>query len=446
MRTIKYGTPRDLADEMYSALRQATTKATHSILNELFEVMFFASLKTEETQPGYFDIVYLDPTKPDPRPPKRIMANRFTFVPFESPIKFTVTNLLKLMNASDPRTSSLVVYPDSESKLYIWGLVDQGNRVYEYFNLESTSCPQRPGFFQATVVGPGHLISWKNNKKVAELRVDTLVTKDVDVIADGPIRDRLNPGIHKHLQAVKMEVGEELFAYRGFWPSSLSDNWLRTLCRLLLRIQRYHHGGAVLISNNTSPLDLNIKYQLHYERLREALRRMGKCQIELCLASDQVIELVERNDDTVPMDWYLDETVLSNELQDLDQELASSIWFTSLLSRVDGLILLDEELVVKGFGVEIMTREEPLKVRLAQSRFANKNSRSRSLDYKHFGTRHRSMMRYCYKFPDCVGFVVSQDGDVRAMTRVGPNLILWDNIKLQRPEFMRRPHLRSSAD
>jgi hypothetical protein len=41
------------------------------------------------------------------------------------------------------------------------------------------------------------------------------------------------------------------------------------------------------------------------------------------------------------------------------------------------------------------------------------------------------MMRYCYKHPGSVGFVVSQDGDVRALTRVGEAVIMWDNIRLQ---------------
>jgi hypothetical protein len=40
------------------------------------------------------------------------------------------------------------------------------------------------------------------------------------------------------------------------------------------------------------------------------------------------------------------------------------------------------------------------------------------------------MMRYCFAHPKSVGFVVSQDGEIRAMTRVGNRLIMWENLKV----------------
>ena len=46
------------------------------------------------------------------------------------------------------------------------------------------------------------------------------------------------------------------------------------------------------------------------------------------------------------------------------------------------------------------------------------------------------MMRYCAKFPNSVGFVISQDGDVRAITKVGERLVLWDNVRLQLHDWL----------
>ena len=34
-----------------------------------------------------------------------------------------------------------------------------------------------------------------------------------------------------------------------------------------------------------------------------------------------------------------------------------------------------------------------------------------------------------------MGFVISQDGDVRVMTKVDERLIIWENIQLQLPEI-----------
>jgi hypothetical protein len=111
-------------------------------------------------------------------------------------------------------------------------------------------------------------------------------------------------------------------------------------------------------------------------------------------------------------------------------ELDGTIWFISLLTRVDGLVLMNPKLEVKGFGVEIIHSSEPSTVFLSGNRNGTKKG-LKKVDYIHYGTRHRSMMRYCTYIPGSIGFLISQDGDVRVMTQVGGKLVVWDNIKLQ---------------
>ena len=90
---------------------------------------------------------------------------------------------------------------------------------------------------------------------------------------------------------------------------------------------------------------------------------------------------------------------------------------------------------MKGFGVEILKQSLPPRVLRATTASASLRSR-RYADYHSFGTRHRSMMRYCYAVPGSVGFVISQDGEIRAMTRVGDDLVFWDSIRLQFDQFI----------
>lgn len=141
--------------------------------------------------------------------------------------------------------------------------------------------------------------------------------------------------------------------------------------------------------------------------------------------------------DDLPLDLYFDETIFNGDLENSRSELDGTLWFISLLSRVDGLVLMGPTLDVKGFGVEITVREEPKLIYAASNRSATKGG-LRKVDYNHYGTRHRSMMRYCATVPGSIGFVVSQDGDVRIMTNVGRRLVVWENIKLQLPDFVRR--------
>lgn len=80
--------------------------------------------------------------------------------------------------------------------------------------------------------------------------------------------------------------------------------------------------------------------------------------------------------------------------------------------------------------MEITCRKDPPNVFAAGDERASK-SKLRKFDFTQLGTRHRSMMRYCYSNPGSLGFVISQDGDVRAITRLGSKLVLWENIRLQ---------------
>ena len=104
----------------------------------------------------------------------------------------------------------------------------------------------------------------------------------------------------------------------------------------------------------------------------------------------------------------------------------------SLLTRVDGLVLLDLDLAVRGFGVEITATGPPPALWSARDAAGEVLD---PLEYERYGTRHRSMFRYCAAAPGSVGFVVSQDGAVRAVTALERGVVVWEDIKVQQYEF-----------
>lgn len=344
---------------------------------------------------------------------------------------FTVSNIVKLAKASDPRTSSFAVYHDKNGKLFIWGMVDQGNTYHEFVNLDCSGGWSRPGVFQAHVVGVGHIVILRELEKLAELKQDLLIGGSTNVLRNGPVLEKLKPGISAFIAEVRKKVGDDkLFKD---WQTELSRDWLSSFCRILLRVQNFHHGGAILITPDSK--DLNLKYQINYRRLNLEMQSLCHAQIKNSAASNELMEIVQRHEESVPADRYLDENISDGDKEDCEKALASIIWFISLLTRVDGCVLLNPNLEVRAFGVEIITDERPKDVFISKT--AKPSLRNlRRIDYNHFGTRHRSMMRYCAKFPNSVGFVISQDGDVRAITKVGDKLIMWDNVRLQLHDWL----------
>ncbi|MGA3149913.1 MAG: hypothetical protein ABSF33_20940, partial [Acidimicrobiales bacterium] len=106
----------------------------------------------------------------------------------------------------------------------------------------------------------------------------------------------------------------------------------------------------------------------------------------------------------------------------------------------------DDNLTLHGFGTEILTGETPDTIWFAGNPSGSAAKRS-PCEYERFGTRHRSMMRYCASHPESIGFVVSQDGAVRAISAVDGEVTVWDNISLlfeRRP--IRRPQLIQTTE
>ena len=228
-------------------------------------------------------------------------------------------------------------------------------------------------------------------------------------------------------EKVRRRVGRSLYDERGHWNESLEDSWISALCRILIGIHRYQHGGAVLLSDDSG--GLNPKYSLEYRRLADALFQESVISIRHTSFSDVIHEkYLDREEGEIPTDLYLDETVSGNDLGETINELTGCVRFLASLSRVDGLIWLDSQLHLKAFGVEITGGNDPGQVFLALNSQATK---TKELNLNQYGTRHRSMLRYCAAHPNSVGFVVSQDGDVRAITRSGDRVLLWDNVRIQ---------------
>jgi hypothetical protein len=104
----------------------------------------------------------------------------------------------------------------------------------------------------------GELTVYVGDQVVAILRQDRLITRLPDALWRGPLHAKLMPYIREYQNAVKLAFGTALYKSYGRWfdgtdeeqsrghldwSEPLKDTWLGTLCRILLEIQRYRHGG-----------------------------------------------------------------------------------------------------------------------------------------------------------------------------------------------------------
>lgn len=423
--------PQDLATLVARNLAGAGAGVPERVLADLFEVMYFASLKTEEAEPVLCTLTYIDPDDPDPSPPSRIVTDRWSYIPFEHRVALQISTLAKVAAAIDPTAASLAVYADRQGQLFIWGMIDQSLQEGDPLATEMGDL-DRPGLFQASITGVGDIVVYRGQRFVGGLNQHLLVPQYHDVLRSGPIHRILYTYIYSYVSSVMGVVREKGFGQQERWDERLVETWLGALSRVLLDIQRFRHGGGVLLGPLGAFEHLNAKYKIYYTRLQVALQKYAEKRMIEASVDDEILRrYLEPMADAIPVQHYLDKLIYGLELQESRDEIAGCIRFVASLSRVDGVVAIDNNLVVRGFGVEIAAGEAPAEVYIAGDAQGSEE-RLRPVDFNHFGTRHRSIMRYCYQHEGTIGFGISQDGDIRAMICLGRRLVLWENIKVRR--------------
>jgi len=117
---------------------------------------------------------------------------------------------------------------------------------------------------------------------------------------------------------------------------------------------------------------------------------------------------------------------IDSEIEDNKRAIKDSIKLISSLSGVDGAIIMTDKLRLLCFGGEVKVDSPTLKeIKRAENISGEKGS---NIPIESFGTRHRSAFRFCSSYEDAMAIVISQDGGVKAVKRVGSELILWPDI------------------
>lgn len=167
--------PADLAKHVHLQLSGRGLKPpSATTLTKLFETLYFASLKREESQPISCRIAFVDRKNPDPDPPGRIVADRWQCCPLAQDVPLDVRSLVKLSSAVDPWASTLAVDVTSGGELRIWGLIDQSVHYSTYMVKEAESGSQMPGLFQAIIQGAADIAVYDTYTLLGSLSQDVL--------------------------------------------------------------------------------------------------------------------------------------------------------------------------------------------------------------------------------------------------------------------------------
>jgi hypothetical protein len=391
------------------------------VIGNVLRVMYMTSLKTEESQPLRSCVVYLDPKAKFEGGVRS--ADTWCAFPLAEPVPLDVRHLAKVSQSADPGAIVLAVFPDEKGKLFIWGFVDQvAVHSLRFATWETNRAQATPGVFHVTVNGVGDITAYRGMSILAALKQDALVERYDAVFDKGPV--------YGYLKALTLQYIPQVQSRFSSLPEEAAGGTfllhLRTaLARILLSVQKYRHGCALLITGDTAP-NLNVKHRILYDRLPQALVNFSSQAIREGAVNDKVYDQLLPAGKSVPLKVFKEYARADFSVRECQSEMAGCVKFIASLSRVDGLVLLDRGLGIHGFGVEIVDVPEIATLYLAED---EGGEALREVAATEYGTRHRSMFRYCNAHQDSLGFVVSQDGLIRAIMSVGGKLIMWENVQ-----------------
>lgn len=431
----KHDQPSDLAIHVYNTLKKQRKYQEdlpdEAIVIELFECLFYASMQTEEGQLIQCTATFFNPNELERELCDDDTLDHWEFTAFNEPIRLTVKSLVKLSQAADPWSSSLAVYCDEQDNLMIYGLIDQAIHNQSFINHEIDTRPEPVGFFQIAIQGIGILSVTSGYRLLGILRQNTVVTHFLDVWKFGQISLLLKDKAKTFLDNI------ESFLSKNFDDQEISDYedliynvWRDTLSRILIQIRKYHHGGAILITDFIDELD--VKYPMVYKRLRSSMLRFVKTSIAFDIANAKI----SRSRVPISKSDFQQIRTFEFKKREANNELKGAIRYIAAQSCVDGLIIFNSNLHSFGFGAIINEVSPPPTIYLSNtSTFKIPDLLKK--DPKEFGTRHRSMMTYCYNNPGSIGIVISQDGEIRVMAEFNNRLVMWENVKTQK--YLRAP-------
>jgi hypothetical protein len=404
------------------------TLPPRAVLELLLDVAFHATFIAEEGRRPGFRVIYY-PSKVYNKE-KDEPDYRFRMLAFDLPRPYTVSEVNRLAPAAELTRILLCVENisnDSQTPdLRIWSMLDVGENWWKFIHNEVSMGYSLPNHLTITSSCPGELSLSVEGDVIMTLRNGQILYPASDALQNGPVADFLKSGkrqLYKDvLAALKLTAWDDEGVDEDY-PLRFYTAFLK---RILFYIRQKQHGGLIIIipnsinKNDTRLTDrINIKYPCSYDYSWDIMVRNLAGQHRFYDLHFPLWDGKKTATKKVFQEYHL----LSDENEELDEALGDAAQAIAALTSVDGAVVMTDLFQVMGFGAEVIAISSSLR----EIVMAIKPKHYR-LPIESYGTRHRAAFRFCSTFEDSVALVVSRDGGVKAIKRVGSDVFFWPDI------------------
>jgi hypothetical protein len=355
-------------------------------LKILLETIFLASVECEEgVQARVRVVLYPDTTLQT----LFYHAPWIDAFPFGEELEFSTETLTKLAPAFDQDSTAIAVARNPQGQHVIVGALFYGKKITKLDQVQSFL--GRPPALIMSVVSPGSIAIAYSDRVVGRFEKGQFVYAN-----PGPMASDLFIG---HIIAVISQQEEFKKHPDNYW-----NLYRDCLERLYSTAAIKGHGSTIiwlpsaLLENASRFIQAGTKISSKFP---------GK------MFAVNVLDRIAMGDD-------------SHALADERRILAEFLDVLAQLSCVDGALIIDDELKPHRFRCHLAA--EKWDGRVLEGTFRNAIPTS-AIDSTRFGTRHNSAINFVGACPGAVAFVISEDGPVRVILKVGDDVIIWPNCQ-----------------
>ena len=401
-------------------------------LEHLISCCYQASLMREENRPVRFRLILRDPRCFDNEdgPPKGLYR-----LMFSEPKPFDEFELQRLSPAADFYRSMIGIRYGPEQGLQIWGIVHSGARWVQNAYGGRVIAPALPLSPVIFVTDPGRLTVCKGPLTIATLNRGQIITPTHEVFDStwlpasfSSVRSRLW-GLHMAARSAGQEPWADLD------PSILKTIAQQVVKRIISSVRNSGHGGTILMIppamvdqvSVENPL-LSIEHRVSDEATR---KRFQTLLVKLLNTLAEVRGRKANKGKPVGWDEYV--TSSDDSLSLLDEAVFDLAHFFADLTAVDGAVVFTEAFELLGFGAMISVGLTGPKT---VARALDIEGHQREQVYSgSFGSRHRSVFRFCNAVHEAIAIVISQDRLVRFVKWKAGMVTYWDHVATSIMDF-----------
>ena len=412
----------DLVSQLHRMLSATAGSPGEHQLKELCNILYASSLLKEEGRPVRARVIIAPPEDfaGTDGPPDSIHAVRFS-----ASHSLSANEIKRLSPAASFFHSVVAIWPEGDRGFRIWGILNTGPR---WLNVVAGGRKPHGREIAHPIIhvrDPGWLLFYQGYRLLAEWRGREFHGPRMDVFESRLLNERF--------------AGQRLRLVEGLvdccLPPTLSvEDYaglshlisLQFVKRIINLVRTSGHGGSLIfLPDDAEGMEVAVQWidckysatpdgsgQRFISLLQSILRRVG----QLC-------------DEGTTLDgaWRIFRTNSDAELDRLEEAYFELARLFSDLMQVDGALVLDKRVRLIGFGGEIRVDRNVFQVGHAQDLEGNEIL---PWNVQGDGTRHRSVYRLCSVEPEAIGFVISQDSQVRLIVNIDDSVVFWQHTMI----------------